>query len=176
MAYNNGYYDYHDPRADHSPRKEQRQQVYVQIPKSQSNGAASQNLLSCQSNNAVRQPIVYDSSPSYQVQVRQGSESLPLTPSSLSTNDRAPVKTVTQPLVTQPTSQLEAHEPPIDYSLLLIDLAEDYFKAAYDRGSAGQIGVLDHDHKTFCRLIATGLGCLEVALRVCTFLFSIKWL
>ena len=54
----------------------------------------------------------------------------------------------------------EDAEPDIDYSLLLVNLAEDYFTAAY------QSSVRSDDHGAFCKMIATGLGCLEIALRV----------
>ena len=56
--------------------------------------------------------------------------------------------------------------PPVDHQRVLLSLAEEFFAAAYCNGSVSaaiQDGLaLDQYHK----LIATGLGCLESALKV----------
>jgi len=58
--------------------------------------------------------------------------------------------------------------PPLDYQLLLLSLAEDYFAAAH---SVRSLVVSLHQDMEMCRyykLIATGLGCLEAVLKVST--------
>lgn len=67
-----------------------------------------------------------------------------------------------------PEPQPESEADALDYSLLLIDLAEDYFEAALGTSSESGIAQREPDHDEFCKLIATGLACLQVALRVPT--------
>lgn len=58
--------------------------------------------------------------------------------------------------------------PPLDYQLLLLSLAEDYFAAAH---SISSLVVSLHENTEMWRyykLIATGLGCLEAVLKVST--------
>lgn len=63
-------------------------------------------------------------------------------------------------------SQHPAHvEPPLDYQLLLLSLAEEYFAAAYGHGSIANIIQRDSDIQEYYKLIATGLGCLEAVLK-----------
>ena len=54
----------------------------------------------------------------------------------------------------------------IDYAPLLVELAEDYIDAAYKGSRAGPAGDGNSKQKDFFKLIATGLGCLEVVLKV----------
>lgn len=59
--------------------------------------------------------------------------------------------------------------PPVDYQLLLLSLAEDYFAAAHHGGSVQSL-VLRHSSVTeYQKLIATGLSCLEASLKVWPF-------
>jgi Cohesin loading factor len=51
----------------------------------------------------------------------------------------------------------------LDYTLLIIDLAERYFETAYGNGTKSSPGFRQMPD-TFCRLIATGLACLDVVL------------
>ena len=53
----------------------------------------------------------------------------------------------------------------IDYALLLIDLSEEYFDAAYGKPAQDQPAKKEADLNVFYKLIATGLGCLEVVLK-----------
>ena len=53
----------------------------------------------------------------------------------------------------------------IDYALLLIDLSEEYFDAAYGKPTQDQPAKKEADMNVFYKLIATGLGCLEVVLK-----------
>ena len=85
-----------------------------------------------------------------------------------STQARQSPKTVAKP-------DIDSEQPPpeIDYALLLINLAEEYFDAAY---GTGEIGTREREPNpsAFCKLIATGLGCLEVALKVNSLVKHIK--
>ncbi len=56
--------------------------------------------------------------------------------------------------------------PPVDYQLLLLSLAEDYFTAAYGEGSLVALSRRHSDTQAYYKLIATGLGCLEAVLKV----------
>ena len=53
----------------------------------------------------------------------------------------------------------------IDYALLLIDLAEEFLDAAYGKSRDGRPERREKDLNCFHKLIATGLGCLEVVLK-----------
>lgn len=55
--------------------------------------------------------------------------------------------------------------PPLDYQILLLSMAEEYFAAAYLRGSMADIVRRDTDMHEYYKLIATGLGCLEAVLK-----------
>ena len=56
--------------------------------------------------------------------------------------------------------------PPLDYQLLLLSLAEDYFAAARGAGSALALLQRQLDILEYQRLVATGLSCLEASLKV----------
>ena len=57
--------------------------------------------------------------------------------------------------------------PSLDYQLLLLSLAEEYFAAAYGHGSMADIVRRETEMEEYYKLIATGLGCLEAVLRHC---------
>ncbi len=57
---------------------------------------------------------------------------------------------------------------PIDYQILLLSLAEDYFDAAYGRGSMVALATRALEVEQYNRLISLGLGCLETVLKVQT--------
>ncbi len=73
------------------------------------------------------------------------------------------------PAAPQQQSQPEpiASQASVDFPLLLIGLAEEYFDAAYNQPSSGRLSHGRVSRGTFCQLIATGLACLEVVLKVC---------
>lgn len=56
--------------------------------------------------------------------------------------------------------------PPVDYQLLLLSLAEDYLTAAHGEGSLVALRRRRSDSQAYYKMIATGLGCLEAALKV----------
>ena len=56
--------------------------------------------------------------------------------------------------------------PPLDYQLLLLSLAEDYFAAAHGQGSMIALARREVEMEKYYKLIATGLGCLEAVLKV----------
>lgn len=55
--------------------------------------------------------------------------------------------------------------PPLDYQLLLLSLAEEYFAAAYGYGSIADIARRETEMQTYYKMMATGLGCLEAVLK-----------
>ncbi|MCJ1456119.1 hypothetical protein MMC28_006478 [Mycoblastus sanguinarius] len=55
--------------------------------------------------------------------------------------------------------------PPLDYQVLLLSLAEEYFAAAYGYGSMADILLREAEKQSYYKLIATGLGCLEALLK-----------
>ena len=65
-----------------------------------------------------------------------------------------------------PPAPMQNWPPPLDHQQVLLSLAEDFLAAAYGKGSvsaaAQDVSALDQYYK----LIATGLGCLESALKV----------
>lgn len=65
--------------------------------------------------------------------------------------------------------QFEARNaPPVDYPALLLALADEYFNAAYDLGSRTAPDPQNEELKVYHKLLATGLGCLEALLQVCS--------
>lgn len=69
-----------------------------------------------------------------------------------------------QPIPGEPVHQVS--EPPIDSHILLLSLAEEYFRAAYGKYSRSNSLERETDIGLYYKLISTGLGCLEVVLRV----------
>ena len=65
----------------------------------------------------------------------------------------------------QSTAQSSHSAPPLDYQLLLLSLAEEYFAAAYGHGSITDILHRENEMQNYYKLIATGLGCLEAVLK-----------
>ena len=55
--------------------------------------------------------------------------------------------------------------PPLDYPLLLISLAEEYFAAAYSRGAMVVLSQQDFEARIYYKYLSTGLGCLEAVLK-----------
>ena len=186
MAYNNnGYYPYQDPRfypqypqqqynpPNQSPQFPSPQRIEVQIPRaSQYDGAVSPppvqtypNVQYQQQGYAQRQ--YQQQQGNYQHQYRQ--PKAPSTPSSARPTKKH-VKELPQQPPSKPAEKPAVKPQPepreIDYALLLLDLAEDYLSTAYGKGSADSL-LKDVDYARFCKLIATGLGCLEVVLKVC---------
>ena len=69
-------------------------------------------------------------------------------------------------IVTPGTDVIQDEPPPLDYQLLLISLAEDYFAAAHRQGSLVALSMRTEDLDRYYKLIALGLGCLETVLKV----------
>ena len=57
-------------------------------------------------------------------------------------------------------------KPPVDYQVLLLALADEYFTAAHSRGTVIAISNNKADLEEYYKLVATGLGCLEAVLKV----------
>ena len=64
------------------------------------------------------------------------------------------------PIAAPPPQQI----PPLDYQVLLLSLAEEYFNAAHGQGSLVALFQRQADVESYYKLIATGLGCLERVL------------
>ena len=62
-------------------------------------------------------------------------------------------------------ARLPSQTPPVDYQLLLLSLAEEYFAAAYGYGSVADIAHRETETQSYYKLMATGLGCLEAVLK-----------
>lgn len=60
---------------------------------------------------------------------------------------------------------LPSQQPPVDYQLLLLSLAEDYLAAAHGQGSSKALVDWAIDMQQYYKLVATGLSCLEVVLK-----------
>jgi len=62
--------------------------------------------------------------------------------------------------------RLKLSEPPLDYQVLLLSLAEDYFNAAHGQGSLVALAQRGMEMESYYKLVATGLSCLETVLKV----------
>lgn len=67
--------------------------------------------------------------------------------------------------VSQDMPPAPCHASPLDYQLLLLSLAEEYFAAAYGYGSMADIARRKNEMRSYYKMMATGLGCLEAVLR-----------
>ncbi|KAI9768449.1 MAG: hypothetical protein M1840_004858 [Geoglossum simile] len=63
------------------------------------------------------------------------------------------------------TDPIQDEPPPLDYQLLLISLAEEYFATAHRQGSLAALSMRIEDLDRYYKLIASGLGCLETVLK-----------
>ncbi|KAH0566416.1 hypothetical protein GP486_000199 [Trichoglossum hirsutum] len=74
--------------------------------------------------------------------------------------------TPTTPATVTPTPEpLHDEVPPLDYQLILISLAEDYFAAAHRQGSLLALSMRAAELDRYYKLIASGLACLETVLK-----------
>jgi len=69
------------------------------------------------------------------------------------------------PSAKPPATQSESQ---IDYQVLLLSLAEEYINAARSMGSTVALLRRPADADHYYKLLATGLGCMEVVLKVCS--------
>lgn len=65
-----------------------------------------------------------------------------------------------------PPAPMQNWPPPLDHQRVLLSVAEEFFAAAYVKGSASAATKDGAALDQYYRLIATGLGCLESALKV----------
>ena len=139
----------------------QRHEVRVEVPQT---WAPIENMHAMQYNNTtgyVNQPM--NPAPHYDpLPVRPEDGSPRPFPNSAAGYGQAQSATTSNAAVQSPSKS-----QPLDYSSLLIGLAEEYFAAAYGRESADQPGEREPDPHTFRKLISTGLACLETVLKVC---------
>lgn len=57
-------------------------------------------------------------------------------------------------------------QPPIDYQVLLLSLADEYINAAHSHGTMAALSRGEMDMEEYYKLLSTGLGCLEAVLKV----------
>lgn len=74
--------------------------------------------------------------------------------------------TSTQPKPAKARTKCEKQS--IDYQVLLLSLADEYFDAAHSQGTVLAASRQGADIEQYHKLIATGLGCLEAVLKVGT--------
>ncbi|KAJ5127596.1 hypothetical protein N7448_008375 [Penicillium atrosanguineum] len=55
--------------------------------------------------------------------------------------------------------------PPVDYQVLLLSLADEYLNAAHRHGTKMALATRQGDIEGYYKLVATGLGCLEAVLK-----------
>lgn len=79
------------------------------------------------------------------------------------------VQNVFLPTDSKPPTSTPVHDasliPSVDYQMLLISLADEYFTAAYACGSVTALAQQEAEVHTYYKLVATGLGCLEAVLK-----------
>ena len=133
--------------------------IQVQIPRLVTNPEYYQKDGTCQGPAIQSYPAVQ---PQYvhpqEIFPPQAAAFLP-TSSSVYANARSPAEATTQPS--------DSQGQPLDYQLLLLSLAEDYFAAAHGQGSMVALARMEVEMERYYKLIATGLGCLETVLKVC---------
>jgi hypothetical protein len=57
-------------------------------------------------------------------------------------------------------------EPPVEYDLLLLSLAEEYINAAHNIGPTVALYRRSEDMEQYYQLVATGMSCMEAVLKV----------
>jgi hypothetical protein len=80
---------------------------------------------------------------------------------------RPPSKKQAQKLPTQQPTEKPA-KPGIDYQVLLLAMADEYLNAAHSHGTTVALLRMEMELEEYYRLVATGLGCLEAVLKVCS--------
>lgn len=132
--------------------------VQVQIPRPATNKAYYPNSDSCYGPAIHSYPALEPSYIPQQQSFPAQAAALPPTPTSVNANAHMPTGPDTQGLASA--------TPPVDYQLLLLSLAEDYFAAAHGQGSMVALARREVEMEKYYKLIATGLGCLETVLKV----------
>lgn len=130
--------------------------IQVQIPRPATNQAYYPNNGSCYGPVVHNYPAV--ESPYIPQPQNFPAAALPPTPTFVNASAHIP----TELNVQGPASAT----PPLDYQLLLLSLAEDYFAAAHGQGSMVALARREVEMEQYYKLIATGLGCLEAVLKV----------
>ena len=176
---------YQDPRQAldaYPPRQEQQapyrnQKIMVQIPRAPINDFPHSNraVYSSGPNHAtpngpvrVSPNAVYSRNPNIR-QERQLNPTVLSPASTLGTVSGQTPKSAKNFSVSVPApapTSASAALPPVDYQLLLLTLAEDYFAKAHAEGSLVVLYQRNDELNRYFKLIATGLGCLETVLKV----------
>jgi hypothetical protein len=139
------------------------QQVEVIVPQSRYlQPAAPQNPYPIQP--LQPQPgLLFDRAPEHQF-----NQCLPTT-----TYQQANIENVPPPNVPQSCSnvkpptklQQQSEEPPLDYQVLLLSLADEYLAAAHGHGMLVALAKREASADQYYKLVATGLGCIESVLQ-----------
>lgn len=77
-------------------------------------------------------------------------------------NNRPSPNSLSKYSTTQPTTDTDS---PSDTAMLLVSLAEEYFDAAHEFAPAAALSMTLTNVEIYDKLIATGLGCLDTALK-----------
>ena len=135
-------------------------QVRINVPQ---NGSSVDNLHATQSNNALYQSnqMHHAGGPSYHTQQRVDSAPVDSHPGAV--DDYSHGSTSNNG---RPAPEKAAKPQAINNLLLLLNLAEEYFGAAYGEDSPSELGDYEADPDRFRKLIAMGLACLETVLEV----------
>ena len=164
MSYYNGQIYYGDQFSDQYPQENTPpgHSIQVQVPKLYPDQIKQQNLLSVR-DNQVSAPFIQ---PHYLQQIPGHGQQRGATSGQILTSTPTPNHAQNYGCPATVETPPDAQIPPIDYQLLLLSLAEDYFAAAYGSGSMKELVKRELQNELYYKLIATGLGCLEVSLRV----------
>jgi len=82
------------------------------------------------------------------------------------TPDLSNGRTILDPVYNIPPRKASSSSDPVhDMAMLLISLAEEYFESAHNLAPSVVFTMTDGDINSYTKLIATGLGCLETALK-----------
>ena len=133
----------------------------VVIGPSPSQGYQQQNYAAYQAQNSLHVPAGIHQQRQqqrYQPPAFDIAEALPPTPPSVSNARRESADARRK--------RLKPLEPPLDYQVLLLSLAEEYFNAAHGQGSLVALAQRGMEMENYYKLVATGLGCLETVLKV----------
>ena len=112
-------------------------------------------------------PATYIANNVHYIDPRSLTTSQPAHPNSVPANGVLHAQnSISNPQVT--TDRQVNTNQPLDYQLLLLSLAEDYFTAAQIEGSNVALFRREIEMQRYYKLLATGLGCLEAVLKVST--------
>ena len=174
MAYQDPrqYIDVYPPRLEQQAPPYRTLNIIVQVPKAPTdeflNGSRGAYRGTARPSSASLNSAVHSKNSSIRPTPQHNPGAIPPTSRSGTTNNHTLNNVKKVPFAKSPpaTTSVSAPAPPIDYQLLLLSLAEDYFATAHGKGSLVASHCRKDDLNQYYKLIATGLGCLEAVLKV----------